>query len=644
MDKPCKKRKISEENRVFNDRWADSFAFTTDETGLPVCLICGDKLANNKKSNVARHFQNKHAAFAEKYPDGDERKKAISELMQKVDLSENHFMKVKSANSTTYASFVAAQEIIRHGRPFTDGDYIKELFVKISEHLFSDFKNKSEIVQRIRDMPLSAKTVKDRTIDMAENITRQQIKDINSAVAYSIACNASKDKGDIEQIALFCRYVNSVGPQEEMIEFIPLKGQARGEDICEAVLDYFKTKEISTTHLVSVATDGAPSMTGAQEGFVALLQKSLGRKLLTFHCILHQEALCAQTFPLECAEVMNVVIQLVNKIMAQGVNRHQFSLLLGEVKSTSSDLLLHNKVQWLSRGEVLKHFAACLQEVKIFLGSKGLTFPELQWPEWLEKLHFMIDMTAHLNTLNTTLQERGGTALHMLEEVLAFEHRLAVFARDLQTGTLSHFPSLREFRQSHNMINLEYLQSAVTAMQTSFGKRFCEFREERNTLSFPVTPLTIDPSALNMTAFADVSQSDLEMELADIADKNMWVSKFQRLTDNLEDVARQKAILAQNQKWSDIENLPKPDKLIFETWNAIPVTYTNMKKYAFGVLSIFGSTYICEQVFSNVNYIKNKYRSRLAVNSLQSCVKMKVTSYSPDVQTLCADAEKQKSH
>lgn len=83
--------------------------------GLPVCLICGEKFANNEKSNVARHFQNKHTAFAEKYPDGDERRKAVAELMRKVD-SKNNFKKwVKSANSTTYASFVAAQEIVKHG-------------------------------------------------------------------------------------------------------------------------------------------------------------------------------------------------------------------------------------------------------------------------------------------------------------------------------------------------------------------------------------------------------------------------------------------------------------------------------------------------------------------------------------------------
>ena len=185
-----------------------------------------------------------------------------------------------------YASFVAAQEIVKHGKPFTDGEYIKNSFLKISEQSFTDFKNKSEIVQKIPDMPLSAKTVKDRSDKMVEDITKQQIKDINSAVTYSIACNESKEKHDIEQIAIFCRYVNSAGPQEEMIELIPLKGQTRGENICEAILECLKAKGINTTHLGSVATDGALRMTGSQKGFVALLQKSLDRKLPSFHWIL----------------------------------------------------------------------------------------------------------------------------------------------------------------------------------------------------------------------------------------------------------------------------------------------------------------------------------------------------------------------
>jgi hypothetical protein len=643
MDK-SKKRKVAEENRDFNSAWTDSFAFSTTDAGLPICLICGEKLANNKKCNVERHFQNKHSAFAEKYQAGDERKRAISELLRKCEQSKITFKKwIKSPNSTTAASFAAAQEIVRCGKPFTDGEYLKETFIKISEHLFSDFKNKTEIVQKIKDMPLSAKTVKDRTIKMSENITSQQINDINSAPAFSIACDESSDVNDIEQLALLCKYVNSDGPQEEIIELIPLKGQTRGEDICEAVVNCLKAKGINTTNMVSVATDGAPSMRGTQKGFITLLQKSLGRELLTFHCILHQEALCAQTFPPECKEVMDLVIQIVNKIMAKGLNHRQFCSLLDEVDSAYSDLLLHNKVRWLSRGEVLKRFAACLEQVKTFLESKGLTYPELEHPDWLEKLHFMVDMTGHLNMLNRSLQGKGSTALQLLEYVLAFERKMTVFARDVEKGTFSHFPSLREFKTSHN-INCEYLQHTIIAMQTAFGQRFSEFRKEKSTLSFPVTPLDIDPSMLNMSAFTFVSQPDLEIELADIADKEVWVSKFKSLTADLEDVARQKAILAREHKWSEIENLPKPDKLVFETWNAIPETYHNIKKYAFGVLSIFGSTYLCEQIFSNMNYVKSKYRSRLTDVSLQSCVKMKVTSYSPDIEKLSSDVQKQKSH
>lgn len=135
--------------------------------------------------------------------------------------------------------------------------------------------------------------------------------------------------------------------------------------------------------------------------------------------------------------------------MAKGFNHRQFRSLLDDLEITYSDLLLHNRVWWLSRGEVLKCFTTCVEEVKTFLGSKGLTFPELEQPEWLEKLHFMVDMTAHLNTLNTALQGKGRTALHVLEEALGFERKLTVLARDLQKGTRSHFPTLREFKEAH---------------------------------------------------------------------------------------------------------------------------------------------------------------------------------------------------
>ena len=85
--------------------------------------------------------------------------------------------------------------------------------------------------------------------------------------------------------------------------------------------------------MVSVATDGAPNMRGAQRGFMSLLQRSLNKKLLSFHRILHQKALCAQTFSPECKKMINLIIRIVNKIMAQGLNHPQFRSLLDELES-----------------------------------------------------------------------------------------------------------------------------------------------------------------------------------------------------------------------------------------------------------------------------------------------------------------------
>lgn len=77
---------------------------------------------------------------------------------------------ISPPHSTTGASLVATQEIVKRGKPFTDGEYIKESFRKISEYLFSDSKNKWEIALKIKDILLSTKPLEDCAIKMAANI------------------------------------------------------------------------------------------------------------------------------------------------------------------------------------------------------------------------------------------------------------------------------------------------------------------------------------------------------------------------------------------------------------------------------------------------------------------------------------------
>lgn len=84
--------------------------------------------------------------------------------------------------------------------------------------------------------------------------------------------------------------------------------------------------------------------------------------------------------------------------------------------------------------------------------------------------------------------------------------------------------------------------------------------------------------------------------------------------------------------------------LLRATNGVISRTSPTRTNFTFGVMSIFGSTYLCKQFFSSMNYIKSKHGLCLTDDSLQSCVKIKVMSYSPDMEKLCSEVQKHKPH
>jgi hypothetical protein len=113
-----------------------------------------------------------------------------------------------------------------------------------------------------------------------------------------------------------------------------------------------KKHHIPLDKIVSISTDGAKSMTGVRKGFVSILKEKINHEILVYHCIIHQEALCAQTFPEEICNIMESVIKIVNTIVAKALSYRQFKEFLVDMESEYADLLLHNKVCWLSRGKV----------------------------------------------------------------------------------------------------------------------------------------------------------------------------------------------------------------------------------------------------------------------------------------------------
>uniref|UniRef100_A0A3B1K4F4 DUF4371 domain-containing protein n=1 Tax=Astyanax mexicanus TaxID=7994 RepID=A0A3B1K4F4_ASTMX len=65
---------------------------------------------------------------------------------------------------------------------------------------------------------------------------------------------------------------------------------------------------------------------------------------------------------------------------------------------------------------------------------------------------------------------------------------------------------------------------------------------------------------------------------------------------------------------------------------------------ALALLSVFGSTYLCEQVFSHMKSVLSPIRSCLTTDNSESCLQLKVTNYKPQIRKLSKERQGQGTH
>ena len=273
-------------------------------------------------------------------------------------------------------------------------------------------------------------------------------------------------------------------------------------------MEAFLSNDIRPEKVVSITSDGAPSMVGTTSGFIQLFIKEVKHQIIQFHCIIHQQALCAKDSSRKLDDILKDVTKMVNFIMARALNRRQFQVLLKEFDAKYKCLLMYDNVRWLSRGRVLERFAACLDEIRQFMKEKRQDYPQLTDACWLTNLMFFTDFTKHFNVLNEKLQGFGKTADRMFCDIKTFERKLEAFDRDLSNGQLKYFSNLKlhikifaAFADNSTSCQekCNEFSSIVSIAKENFSNRFSQFRKLEKTLEFLTFPDTAEFKALDLS-------------------------------------------------------------------------------------------------------------------------------------------------
>ena len=203
------------------------------------------------------------------------------------------------------------------------------------------------------------------------------------------------------------------------------------------------------------------------------------------------------------------------------------------------------------------------------------------------------------------LQGRGKTAAELVEKLHAFQRKLSLFSSDLCPGKMLHFPTLKK----SGLQITQMMSSFIDTLKNNFATRFGHFSIFSEVMRFVKDPFCVnvetDFALKAKEVVSSLDEGSLQLELIDI-----------QSSDDLRQSLQQAGF---EKFWT---HLVSQDK------------FPHSRGLALFLLTMFGSTYTCESSFSHMNAIKTHNRISLTDQHLQHCLRIALTTYSPDFTAL----------
>ncbi|KYN16303.1 General transcription factor II-I repeat domain-containing protein 2A [Trachymyrmex cornetzi] len=560
------------------------------------CLLCGHQPSTVTKYNLHRHYNIKHSKDYSKYMD-----KEKFDLIEELKLvykdgcnSSSHVDNAIPSVKALTVLYAISNLIAKNSKPFCEGEFVKECIIAAVE----SFGN-SLTFEEATSIPLSDKTVKSRIDDIASSLQNKLKSLLASCSFFSLCLDESTDNRHVSQLSIFARIVqNNFLHVEELLNFVPLHNTTTGIDIFEAVNQTLQKFDIDFSKCSAIVTHGAKAMTGSKNGFFGQL-KQRGLKFPVIHCIIHQEVLCGKVVKLCTA--MQMVTNIINMIKGDHkfLSHRKFQHFIEERNALYKDVPLYCEVRWLSAGKYLEKFFAIRKEIFLFLQDHFPTkcdefqffFEDL---DSLCELALIIDVTNHLNILNSKLQKIDQTISQLVSHIDSFRRKLVLFKRQLENNIIHFFPSCQILFEEHGT-NCDFRKqlNIIESLIDQFDTRFSDFETLRQDLTLFENPLTVQ-----------IEEQSLEFQ-ADLCDLQCDLSLKTRL------------------------------KMGVEFFKILDVScYPRLRKFSLRIFSMFGSTYLCECSFSKMKVTKTEKRSSLNDTSLSSIMRTTPSKISVDIPFL----------
>ena len=266
----------------------------------------------------------------------------------------------------------------------------------------------------------------------------------------------------------------------------------------------------------------------------------------------------------------------------------------------------HAEVRWLGRGKVLNRCFELREEIRQFMESKEKDTTELRDEKFLCELVFLCDILSHLDVLNLQLQGWGRVITDIYAVVRTFRTKLCLWATQMLQGNLGHFPCCQNIKEqiSTNVFPSAQFAEKLNALSAEFTRRFADFEAQKCRFELLSNTFAVD---------VESTPNQPQMDLIELQYCDMLKSKH--------------------------DSVGTAQFLHF-----IHDTMPQLRTQSAQMLSMFSSTYLCEQLFSFMKMNKISHRSHLTDEHLHSILKISsARSLTPDTDGLASKKKCQVS-